>query len=153
MNEPSLSLVAAMDRKRGLRDLKDAEIPTYMSLGRKVSEEAKNEKSIKIIVIHYTGIQSGRESLNRLCNPKFQVSSHFFINEKGKVYRLVDDNKIAWHAGKSCWGKYRNLNKNWKSNIVEEKLKNKLNKNTVINRACINSKEIKQRKLPKKLNY
>ncbi len=39
-------LDAAMDRKRGLRDLKDAEIPTYMSLGRKVSEEAKNEKSI-----------------------------------------------------------------------------------------------------------
>jgi N-acetylmuramoyl-L-alanine amidase len=22
------------------------------------------------------------------------------------------DNKIAWHAGKSCWGKYKNLNKN-----------------------------------------
>ena len=39
-------LDAAMDRKRGLRDLKDDEIPTYMSLGRKVSEEAKNEKSI-----------------------------------------------------------------------------------------------------------
>ena len=25
---------------------------------------------------------------------------------------MVPDNKIAWHAGKSCWGKYRNLNKN-----------------------------------------
>ena len=39
-------LDAAMDRKRGLGDLKDDEIPTYMSLGRKVSEEAKNEKSL-----------------------------------------------------------------------------------------------------------
>ena len=29
-----------------------------------------------------------------------------------KVYRLVQDNQIAWHAGKSCWGKYKNLNKN-----------------------------------------
>ena len=34
------------------------------------------------------------------------------INEKGKIYRLVNDNKIAWHAGKSCWGKFKNLNKN-----------------------------------------
>ncbi|MFL2886875.1 MAG: UDP-N-acetylmuramoyl-L-alanyl-D-glutamate--2,6-diaminopimelate ligase [Candidatus Pelagibacter sp.] len=45
---------------------------------------------------------------------------------------------------KSIKVKNSNLNKNWKSNIVEEKLKNKLNKNTVINRACINSKEIKK---------
>ena len=39
-------LEAAMARKRGLRDLKDEEIPSYVSLGRKVSEEAKTEESI-----------------------------------------------------------------------------------------------------------
>ena len=69
-------------------------------------------KSIKIVVIHYTGMQSERESLKRLINPKFKVSSHFLINEKGKIYRLINDNNIAWHAGKSCWGKFKNLNKN-----------------------------------------
>ena len=57
-------------------------------------------------------MQSERESLNRLTNPKSKVSSHFFINQKGKIFRLVNDNQIAWHAGKSCWGKYKNLNKN-----------------------------------------
>ena len=57
-------------------------------------------------------MQSERESLKRLCSPKYKVSSHFLINQKGKVYRLVKDFKIAWHAGKSCWGKYKNLNKN-----------------------------------------
>ena len=67
--------------------------------------------SIKLIVVHYTGMQSERESLNRLCDPKSKVSSHFLINTSGKVYRLVKDNQIAWHAGKSCWGKYKNLNK------------------------------------------
>ena len=69
-------------------------------------------KSVKLLVIHYTGMQSERESIIRLCNPKSKVSSHFLINQNGKIFRLVDDNKIAWHAGKSCWKKYKNLNKN-----------------------------------------
>jgi len=68
--------------------------------------------SIKIVVIHYTGMQSERESIIRLCSPKTKVSSHFLINQNGKVYRFIQDNQIAWHAGKSCWGKYKNLNKN-----------------------------------------
>ena len=68
--------------------------------------------SIKIIIIHYTGMQSERESIKRLCNPKAEVSSHFVITQYGKIYRLVRDNQIAWHAGKSCWKKYKNLNKN-----------------------------------------
>ena len=57
-------------------------------------------------------MQSERESIKRLCSSKYKVSSHFLINRNGKVYRLVKDNRIAWHAGKSCWGKYKNLNKN-----------------------------------------
>ena len=72
----------------------------------------RSAKSIKTIIIHYTGMQSERESLKRLCSPKYKVSSHFLINQKGRIYRLVEDFQIAWHAGKSCWGKYKNLNKN-----------------------------------------
>jgi len=69
-------------------------------------------KSIKFLIIHYTGMQSERESIRRLCNSRSKVSSHYVISQKGKIYRLVEDNRIAWHAGKSCWGKYKNLNKN-----------------------------------------
>ena len=68
--------------------------------------------SVKMIVFHYTGMQSERESLQKLCNSNSQVSCHYLINRNGKVFRLVQDNYIAWHAGKSCWGKYTNLNKN-----------------------------------------
>ena len=57
-------------------------------------------------------MQSERESIMRLCNPKYKVSSHFVINQNGTIYRLVQDDQTAWHAGKSCWGKYKNLNKN-----------------------------------------
>jgi N-acetylmuramoyl-L-alanine amidase len=75
-------------------------------------QRKRPSKSIKLLVIHYTGMQSERESIMRLCNPKYKVSSHFVINQNGKIYRLVQDDQTAWHAGKSCWGKYKNLNKN-----------------------------------------
>ena len=75
-------------------------------------QRKRSSKSIKLLVIHYTGMQSERESIIRLCNPKYRVSSHFVINQNGKIYRLVQDDQTAWHAGKSCWGKYKNLNKN-----------------------------------------
>ncbi len=75
-------------------------------------KKKRSLKSIKVIVLHYTGMQSGRESIIRLCNPKSKVSCHLVINQTGKLYRLVEDTQVAWHAGKSCWGNYKNLNKN-----------------------------------------
>ena len=86
------------------------EIKNYFSPNFNRSKRSAN--SIKIIIIHYTGMQSERESFIRLCSTKSGVSCHFLISRNGKIYRLVHDNKIAWHAGKSCWGKYKNLNKN-----------------------------------------
>jgi len=65
-------------------------------------QKKRSKKSIKLLVIHYTGMQSGRESIMRLCNPNSMVSSHFVISVSGKIYRLVHDDQIAWHAGKSC---------------------------------------------------
>ena len=51
-------------------------------------------------------MQSEVESLKKLCNPKSGVSSHFFIKRSGKILNLVPEEKIAWHAGKSKWGKF-----------------------------------------------
>ncbi len=75
-------------------------------------QNKRTANSIKIIVIHYTGMQSERESLLRLSNPQSKVSSHYLINQSGKIYRMVPDHMTAWHAGKSCWGGYKNINKN-----------------------------------------
>jgi N-acetylmuramoyl-L-alanine amidase len=72
----------------------------------------RSSKNITAIILHYTGMQSERESLKKLTNPRSKVSCHYLINRKGKVFNLVKDNHIAWHAGKSMWKKYRNLNKN-----------------------------------------
>ena len=72
-------------------------------------EERKSRK-IKYIVVHYTGMKSSAESLKRLQSKKSKVSSHYFINEYGKIIQLVKDHNIAWHAGVSFWESDKNLN-------------------------------------------
>ena len=56
-------------------------------------------------------MQSEIESINRLKNPKFKVSCHYLINRKGQIVQMVKDKKVDWHAGKSKWKNFINLNK------------------------------------------
>ena len=58
---------------------------------------------IDMLVLHYTGMESGEAALERLCDPDAQVSAHYLIEEDGTVHRLVDEDKRAWHAGVSWW--------------------------------------------------
>ena len=41
------------------------------------------KKQIKIIVFHYTGMQSKVEAFKKLYNPQSKVSCHYFIDEIG----------------------------------------------------------------------
>ena len=75
------------------------------------STKTRPNNQIKFVIIHYTGMQSEIESIKRLKNPKYAVSCHYLINRKGKIFRMVKDKNIAWHAGKSKWKKFVNLNK------------------------------------------
>ena len=57
-------------------------------------------------------MQSEIESIKRLKNIKTKVSCHYLINKRGRVTQMVKDNKVAWHAGKSKWQRFKNLNEN-----------------------------------------
>jgi N-acetylmuramoyl-L-alanine amidase len=74
------------------------------------SPKTRRKKKIKFIIIHYTGMQSEIESIKKLKDIKSQVSCHYLINRKGKITQMVKDNKVAWHAGKSKWKNFKNLN-------------------------------------------
>jgi N-acetylmuramoyl-L-alanine amidase len=74
------------------------------------SKKLRINKNIKFIIIHYTGMQSEIESIKRLKNPSSKVSCHYLINRKGKIIQMVKDRHIAWHAGKSKWKNFINLN-------------------------------------------
>ena len=76
------------------------------------SKKSRNSKEIKLIVIHYTGMQSRIASIKRLSSLKHKVSCHYLIDRNGEIFKMVEENKVAWHAGKSKWKNFINLNKN-----------------------------------------
>ncbi len=58
---------------------------------------------VSMLVLHYTGMKTAGDALNRLCDPKAKVSAHYVVDESGKVFQLVAEEKRAWHAGLSYW--------------------------------------------------
>ena len=73
------------------------------------SKKTRRNKDIKFVIIHYTGMQSEIESIEKLQNPKYEVSCHYLISRNGSVIQMVSDRNIAWHAGKSKWKRFINL--------------------------------------------
>jgi len=66
------------------------------------------DSRVQFIVLHYTEIDFAR-SLQRLT--KEEVSSHYLVNDRPPtVYRLVEEDQRAWHAGPSFWQGYTHLN-------------------------------------------
>ncbi len=76
----------------------DKWLPDYCSSPR--------NKAVRYVMLHYTS--------NALVNPanplevdkvidifkKYKVSSHYLIDRDGQLYRLVDEKRVAYHAGK-----------------------------------------------------
>jgi N-acetylmuramoyl-L-alanine amidase len=65
---------------------------------------------VDTIVLHYTGMTSAEAALARLCDAAARVSSHYLVEEDGKVWRLVAEERRAWHAGVSFWRGHTALN-------------------------------------------
>ncbi len=81
-------------------------------------------RAIDLVVLHYTGMKDGETALRRLTDPApvagaypgpwqapdvdpatplARVSAHYVVGEEGAVYRVVPEEKRAWHAGVSNW--------------------------------------------------
>ena len=65
---------------------------------------------INSIIIHYTGMKTFNEALERLCDKNSKVSSHYLIGRDGKIINLVDEKNRAWHAGISQWKGVKDIN-------------------------------------------
>jgi N-acetylmuramoyl-L-alanine amidase len=57
-----------------------------------------------MIVLHYTGMATAADALERLCSLAApQVSSHYLVYEDGRILQLVPEARRAQHAGVSSW--------------------------------------------------
>jgi len=66
---------------------------------------------IDYIIIHYTGVNAPSQSIIKwFLDPLSKVSCHYFIDNNGTIYSLVNDYFRAWHAGKSYWNGCRDIN-------------------------------------------
>ncbi len=63
-----------------------------------------------MLILHYTGMRTGREAIDRLRDPAAKVSSHYVVEEDGRVFRLVPEARRAAHAGVSHWRGQASLN-------------------------------------------
>lgn len=66
--------------------------------------------ALDMVVLHYTGMHTAKEALERLCDPQAQVSAHYLIDEDGAAHALVPPQRRAWHAGAACWEGERDVN-------------------------------------------
>jgi len=65
---------------------------------------------VDILLMHYTGMQTGAAAVARLCDPAARVSSHYTIDEDGTIYSHVPEEARAWHAGVSYWAGATDIN-------------------------------------------
>lgn len=56
-----------------------------------------------MIVLHYTGMETGGGAEAWLCDPVSEVSSHYLVHEDGCVIQMVRESDRAWHAGRGSW--------------------------------------------------
>jgi N-acetylmuramoyl-L-alanine amidase len=63
----------------------------------------KDGKHPSILILHYTGMETGEVAESWLANPESEVSAHYIVHEDGRIVQMVPESERAWHAGQSFW--------------------------------------------------
>ncbi len=72
--------------------------------------DTRGGQAIDMLVLHYTDMFNWRDALTRLADAQARVSAHYLVNEEGDVYKMVEEENRAWHAGESHWRGNANIN-------------------------------------------
>ncbi len=75
------------------------------------SQEArKDDRKPDILLMHYTGMTSAQAAIDWLCNPVSKVSCHYLIDDEGRITKMVEEDRRAFHAGVSHWAGETDIN-------------------------------------------
>ena len=69
--------------------------------------ERKVRSDTRMIVLHTTEAPA-RSSINKVSD---RGECHFVVTEEGRIYRIVDRDREAFHAGRSMWGGREDVDK------------------------------------------
>ena len=67
-------------------------------------------RDVSMVILHYTGMKTSQEALDRMRDPDSSVSAHYMIEENGRAHQLVGEDRRAWHAGVSWWQGEEDIN-------------------------------------------
>ncbi len=71
----------------------------------------ERQHPLDMLVLHYTGMKDGPSALARMQEEREpRVSAHYMVEEDGRVFALVPEDKRAWQAGRSWWRGDEDLN-------------------------------------------
>jgi N-acetylmuramoyl-L-alanine amidase len=73
-------------------------------------EPRKGGRTPDLLLLHYTGMITAEASLERLTDDEARVSSHYLIDEDGRITQMVREDLRAWHAGASHWAGEDDIN-------------------------------------------
>lgn len=71
---------------------------------------SRQGKQITCIVLHADASPTVAGTISWCSDPRSKVSYHYLIGRGGAVYRLVQDDRAAYHAGVSEWRGEKNIN-------------------------------------------
>jgi N-acetylmuramoyl-L-alanine amidase len=66
--------------------------------------------AIDLLLLHYTDMKTAEGALQRLTDPDAKVSSHYLVDEAGRIHQLVAEENRAWHAGVAYWAGESDIN-------------------------------------------
>ncbi len=72
--------------------------------------ERQGYRRPEYVILHYTGMPSTEAAINLLRDPKAEVSSHYVVEETGRIVQLAPESRRAWHAGRSSWRGITDMN-------------------------------------------
>lgn len=74
------------------------------------AEARRDGRQPTILLLHYTGVPTCANAVDWLSRPESGVSSHYVIDESGRVIQMVRESMRAWHAGLSRWAGETDIN-------------------------------------------